>query len=273
MALFKNIRTVLIIFLGIVNFFILMVFGSDMQSVRAKIVFLDVGQGDATLILAENDDQVLIDGGDGKRIMDELGKNMPFYDHTIELVVITHPDSDHAGGLIEVLKYYEVDEILQTRYSCDTQICKELDAVISEKGIKRRYAQFGQMIHAGDQSAEILHFGDAGTGASDDNNDSIVLKASINGKTILLMGDAGSLVESDLIRRGIDIDSDILKVSHHGSKSATSAEFIEKVSPQKAIISVGKNKYGHPSDDVLNRLKNVNIEVLRTDISGDVAVE
>lgn len=240
----------------------------------ARIAFLDVGQGDATLILAENDNQVLIDGGDGKKIMDKLGEYMPFYDHSIEMVVITHPDSDHIGGLVEVLKYYDVNEILQTQFSCDTQICRELDRVVSDKKISRRYAEFGQIIHVGGQKAEVLYLGAGSANVQDDNENSIILKAWINGRSILLMGDAGFKTEGELISKNINIDSDILKVSHHGSKSATSVEFIEEVSPQRTIISVGRNnKYGHPSEVVLNRLRNANIEVLRTDESGDVVIE
>lgn len=271
--LLKNKKTLIFLLLGVVNFFALMAFASDIYNGHEKIIFLDVGQGDATLIMGENGDQVLVDGGNGKNIMEKLGKYMPFYDHKIEIVVITHPDSDHAAGLIEVLKYYDVGQIVATRYSCDTLMCKELDAVISGKKIKKTYAEFGQTIRARGKMAEVLHFKDPASNTQNDNDNSIVLKAEVNGKTILMMGDAGVGVERDLVRRGINIDSDILKVSHHGSKSASSDEFIGKVSPQEAIISVGKNKYGHPSEEVLNRLINANIEVLRTDVSGDIVIE
>lgn len=258
---------------AIINILALIAFGDSKYDRSARIIFLDMGQGDATLILAENDNQVLIDGGDGKKIMNKLGQYMPFYDRKIELLIITHPDSDHIGGLIDVIKYYDINEIMMTKYSCDTDICKELDKVITEKAIMKKYAKSGQTIYAGSQTLKILNPLDDKINANDNNDNSIVIKTIINGKILLLSGDAGFKIENELSTLNINIDSDILKISHHGSKNATSGTFIEKVSPEKAIISVGKNRYGHPSKDVLNRLKNANISILRTDEAGDIIIE
>lgn len=258
---------------AIINILALIAFGDSKYDGPARIIFLDVGQGDATLILAENDNQVLIDGGDGKKIMNKLGQYMPFYDHKIELLIITHPDSDHIGGLIDVIKYYDIKEIMMTKYSCDTDICKELDRVVTEKTISKKYGKSGQTIYAGNQMLKILNPVHDDIKVNDDNDNSIVLKTMINNKALLLMGDAGFKIENELSMLGINIDADILKISHHGSKNATSGTFIEKVSPQKAVISVGKNRYGHPSQDVLNRLKNASINILRTDEAGDIIIE
>lgn len=257
----------------IINILALIAFGDSKYDRSARIIFLDVGQGDAALVLAGNDNQILIDGGDGKKIMDKLGQYMPFYDHKVELIIITHPDSDHIGGLIEVTKNYDIGEIMQTKYTCDTDICRELDRIIFEKAITKRYARAGQTIYVSNQMLKILHPDDENANVNDDNDNSVVLKARINDKTLLLMGDAGFVVENELIRQKINIDSDILKVSHHGSRNGTSNIFLEKVSPEKAVISVGKNRYGHPSQDVLNRLKNANISMLRTDEAGDIIIE
>lgn len=268
-----NKKLILFILIGVINLMVFIAFGNVIYDNHDKMVFLDVGQGDATLMISKNNNQVLIDGGDGKKIMDKLGKYIPFYDRTIELVVITHPDSDHISGLVDVMKYYDVEEILQAEYSCNTDVCIELDKVISDKKIKRRYAEFGQVINVGNMKAKILYVKSDEKKTVDDNDSSVIMKAEVNGKSAILMADAGFSVERDLKRLKVDIDSDILKVSHHGSKYATSAEFIEDISPQKAIISVGKNKYGHPAEEVIHRLENANIEVFRTDISGDIEIE
>ena len=269
----KNKKNIFFLLLAFINILGYIAFATNNYDSRAKIIFFDVGQGDSTLILAENDNQVLIDGGDGKKIMDKLGQYMPFYDHTIELLVITHPDSDHIGGLVEVIQNYDVKEVMQTKYSCDSDICKELDAIMSKKKILKRYAAAGQTIYAGNQTLQVLFPEDENISENDDNDNSIVLRADINGKAILLMADAGFKTENSLMERNVNLRADMLRISHHGSKNATSLKFIEKVSSKKAIVSVGKNKYGHPSQDVLNRLKNINISVLRTDEVGDISVE
>ena len=249
------------------------------QSPRA--IFLDVGQGDAAMIDAGNDIQILIDGGDGKNILERLGKNMPFYDKKIELVIMTHPDKDHIGGLVEVLKYYEVGQVLETGIECEKAICKEWDKLIEEKNIPVKYAQFGQRIKAGNIEMAVLYpFENLKDKKVKNSNDaSIVLKLVFErglqseSADILLTGDAGFPVEKELLNKNIDLESKILKVSHHGSKYATSNEFLQAVNPEKAIVSVGKNSYGHPAKELLNRLKNMSIEIFRTDETGDVIFE
>ena len=271
---------------------------------KTKIIFLDIGQGDAAMIDIPKDTQILIDGGDGKDILNKLGEHLPFYDRKIELVIMTHPDKDHIGGLVEVLKYYEVEQILETGIKCEKAICEEWDKLIEEKNIPVKYAEFGQRIKAGNIEMVVLYpFENLKDKEVKDSNDaSIVLKLVINdslfkvgennGKnqkilkqpfdklrmtkndnSFLLTGDAGFPVEKDLISQSINLESRILKVSHHGSKNATSNEFLKLVNPEKAIISVGKNSYGHPAKELLNRLKNMSVEIFRTDETGDWILE
>jgi competence protein ComEC len=228
-----------------------------------------------------NNIQILIDGGDGKNILDKLGEHLPFYDRKIELVIMTHPDKDHIGGLVEVLKYYEVEQILETGIECEKAICKEWDKLIKEKNIPVKYAQFGQRIKAGNIEMAVLYpFKNLKDEKVKDSNDaSIVLRLILeqglqpDNATILLTGDAGFPVEKDLISQNINLEAKILKVSHHGSKYGTSNDFLKLVKPEKAIISVGKNSYGHPAKELLNRLKNMSIEIFRTDQMGDVIFE
>ncbi len=248
---------------------------------KTKIIFLDIGQGDAAMIDIPKDTQILIDGGDGKDILNKLGEHLPFYDRKIELVIVTHPDKDHIGGLVEVLKYYEVEQILETGIKCEKAICEEWDRLIEEKDIPVKYAEFGQRIKAGNIEMVVLYPFEnlEGKEVKDSNDASIVLKLileqglQLDNTTILLTGDAGFPVEKDLISQSINLESRILKVSHHGSKNATSSEFLKLVNPEKAIISVGKNSYGHPAKELLNRLKNMSVEIFRTDETGDWILE
>lgn len=251
------------------------------KSEKTKIIFLDIGQGDAMLIDTSRDTQILIDGGNGKDILNKLGEHLPFYDRKIELVIMTHPDKDHIGGLVEVLKYYEVEQVLETGIKCEKAICEEWDRLIEEKNIPVKYAEFGQRIKTGNIEMVVLYpFENLKDQEVKNSNDtSIVLKLFLerglqpDNMTILLTGDAGFPVEKDLISQNINLESQILKVSHHGSKYGTSNEFLQIVHPEKAIISVGKNSYGHPAKELLNRLKNVSIEIFRTDKTGDWILE
>ncbi|MCK4891059.1 MAG: MBL fold metallo-hydrolase [Candidatus Pacebacteria bacterium] len=240
-----------------------------------RVTFLNVGQGDAALIEIGNDMQILIDGGDGKNILDKLGEHMSFYDRKIELVILTHPDKDHMGGLIEILKYYEVEQILETGIICETAICQEWDKLIEEKNISVKYAQFGQRIKAGNIKMTVLYPFEnlQDKKAENDNESSIILRIDTENDSYLLTGDSGFKTEKKLIDENINIKAKVIKISHHGSKNATSNEFLRLVNPQKAVVSVGKNSYGHPAQELLNRLKNMNVAIFRTDEEGDVIFE
>ncbi len=244
---------------------------------RPRVIFFDVGEGDAIMIDVSPDTQILVDGGDGKDILNKLGKYMPFYDKEVELLIMTHPDKDHMGGLVEVLKYYKVDQILETGTECRTDICKEWEKLVKEKNIPVRYAEFGQNIEVANRiNMSVLYpfenLKDKKT--ENDNNSSIVMKLVLNDDSrkdsFLLTADAGFEVENDLLEGNINVESEVIKISHHGSKNATSNKFLRAVRPKKAVISVGKNRYGHPSEKLLNRLTNMKIEIFRTDEKGDL---
>lgn len=247
--------------------------GRDVGSeARAEVIFLDVGQGDAILI-QEGNLQILIDGGDGRHILGRLGEFMPWSDRKIELMIVTHPDKDHMGGLIKVLENYEVGEILEPGISCSKDICEKWDQLISGKNISSTDAMAGMDIQfEEDVHITILYPFEnlSGRTFSNSNEASIVMKATVEGRKYLLTGDMESKAEKALIGANLDLDVDVLKISHHGSKSATTPEFLQETTPEKAVISVGKNSYGHPAEEILTRLRNMNIEVLRTDEAGSV---
>ena len=155
---------------------------NEIKNEKTRIIFLDIGQGDAMMIDTLRDTQILIDGGDGKDILNKLGEHLPFYDRKIELVILTHPDKDHLGGLVEVLKYYEVEQILETGIKCEKAICEEWDKLIEEKNIPVKYAEFGQRIKAGNIEIAVLYpFENLKDKEVKDSNDaSIVLKLVVN---------------------------------------------------------------------------------------------
>jgi competence protein ComEC len=241
------------------------------HSKELKIIFLDVGQGDAVLI-SQGSKQILIDGGrDGKLLLEKLGKYIPFWDREIEVVVATHPDQDHIGGLISVLRSYRIDAVIKTNDQSESQTFKTFSDEVNKTQIIE--AKKGVAIKLSDEAeAEVVYpiTSIENSNAENSNDNSVIVKLNFGENRFLFMSDLPSAKENE-IGKNSDLRADILKVSHHGSKYATGDEFLTAVAPQKAVISVGKNNmYGHPNQEVLDRLKNHNVEVLRTDKRGDI---
>ncbi len=240
-----------------------------------EVIFFDIGQGDAIFIETPNNYQILIDGGPTSAILEKLGKEMPFWDRTIDLVVLTHPEHDHIAGLIEVLKRYEVDYILWTGILRNTGEYKEWKRLIEEEIVQVKIAKANQKIFFPETFLDVLYpFEDLeGKDFKNTNNTSIALRLVFNNHSFIFTGDLYKSVERKLVDRGLYLDSDVLKVGHHGSKTSSCEEFLEKVKPEIAVISAGKeNSYGHPHPEVLEVLDKYDITVLRTDIDGDIKI-
>ncbi|HEB01383.1 MAG TPA: MBL fold metallo-hydrolase [Candidatus Portnoybacteria bacterium] len=241
-----------------------------------EIIFFDVGQGDAIFIETPNGNQVLIDGGPDTSVLAKLGKELPFYDRTIDLIILTHPDEDHLAGLVEVLKRYQVDQILTTGILCQTAVCQKWTELIKEKDIPIKIAQAGQIIDLGSEIAMIVLYpfeNLSGQEVKKKNNTSIITRLVYGQNSFLFAGDAERLVERRLLEQNIYLDSDVLKVGHHGSKTSSSQLFLENVSPQIAVISVGRdNRWSLPAATILERLEGLDIEIYRTDLDRDVEV-
>lgn len=239
-----------------------------------EVDFFDVGQGDAIFIEAPNGNQVLIDGGPDETILEKLGQELPFYDRSIDLVVLTHPEADHINGLIEVLKNYQVEHILYTGVVRDTSAYKEWSRLIREKGIPFTVAQVGQIIYLSPQIKLMVLWPSqdlSGQSLKNNNNASVVAQLVYGQAEFLLTGDIEKETERELAGSGINLASDVLKASHHGSKTSTTQEFLSKASPRVVVICAGrKNPYGHPHPSVLERLKNV--KVYGTYKDGDIEV-
>ncbi len=243
---------------------------------KLHMYFLDIGQGDSTLIKTPNNHQILIDGGPKNYVLQELDKVMPFFDKTIDLVVITHPHADHIDGLVEVLKRYEVDAVLISGVDYESPSYDEFLKVVAEKNIQIYIAKKSEDFSFGNVFLDVIYPDKSifGKKFQDLNNSSIVIKILYGGKKILMTGDMAFEEENLLIKTGLNLNADILKVGHHGSKTSSSREFLNLVKPEIAIIqSENGNSFGHPSKEALNRLKAAGVQqIYRNDIDGLIEI-
>jgi competence protein ComEC len=203
-----------------------------------------------------------------------LAREIPFWDKTIDLIILTHPEKDHIIGLLEVLKRYKVENVLWTGIVRDIPEYKEWLSLIEKANVK--IAKAGQKISCKNCKWKIEVFYPfeslKGMEFEDSNNTSIVSKLIFGNSSFLFTGDIYKDVEESLALTSFDLNSKILKVAHHGSKTSSSEKFLERVSPEIAVISVGENEYGHPDKEVLEILEKYGIKTLRTDLEGDIKI-
>jgi competence protein ComEC len=234
-----------------------------------RIIFFDVGQGDAILI-SEGGNQVLIDGGrSGQVLVEHLGRYLPFWDRRIEAVVATHPDEDHIGGLIGLLDAYRVGAFLETNVRSESKTYRILQQRLAERQVRKVETFEGLTVRFSDALLEALlpRVSFDPVSVKDTNATSIVLKLLVYETVFLFTGDLPSEREGEIRTDRVNV----LKVGHHGSKSSTGEEFLERLRPEQAVLSVGKeNRYGHPAPEVLGRLRQARVKILRTDESGDI---
>ena len=251
-------------------------------SQKLHLIACDVGQGDA-ILLSKGFTQILIDGGPNSKVLDCLSGNLPFWDRTIELIIATHADKDHIGGLVDVIERYSVNMIISNSIIVDTNVFKNFRKQILDKKIPVYSPQKGEKIKTNGVEFTVLwppeKLGDISiwqenskekvlgkTNIKDGrNDDSIVLHLKYKDFDAILTGDITSKVEKKIIQDYQFQDIEVLKVAHHGSKHSSCSEFLNAVNPRIAIISVGKNPWGHPTKEVLNRLQSIGAKVLRTD--------
>ena len=238
-----------------------------------KIIFFDVGQGDAILLTDSKNSQILIDGGPDDKVLEKLGQVMPFWDKTVEMIILTHPDKDHLTGLNYVLENYQVKRIVFSQTVKETDNYQSfLDLAKTESGAEIILPE-AKVIEVAPQFAlEIVNPSEANENNLTDNDLSIVIRLTSPMQSVLLTGDLETKGERYLIRQNVYIKADVLKVGHHGSKSSSSVNWLTAVSPKQAVISVGRdNRYGHPHQEVLERLSNT--EILRTDEKGNIEID
>jgi len=269
---------VLILFSFFSFMVIFFVFLSSFLDDRTKIVFCDVGQGDAAYIRIKNKIDVLIDAGPDQKILSCLGKYMPFWDRKIELAFLSHPNRDHYNGYFFITDRYKIDKFITVDSPIVSKTYKKLLQKISEKKIPLLFNVFGDKILLGKGDSRIaptilFFWPPADFKSYNDNDYSSVFIFQENGFRLLFTGDASPFVLSRLSHGPLG-KIDILKVPHHGSKNGLIKNFLDLADPSIAVISVGKNNsYGHPHQQVLDMLKAKNINIRRTDVEGDVLFE
>lgn len=233
---------------------------------------LEVGQGDALFIESPTGIQVLVDAGPGSAVLQSLPRVMGLTDRSLDAVVATHPDADHIGGFVELLGRYSVGAFVEPGIVKDTATAKKVSALVSEHNIERVVARAGMVMELGAGAMlEVLYPNRDVTniGSNKANEGAVVLRLTYGTTCALLMADVSAAVERQLAAQ-YDLGCDILKVGHHGSRFSSADSFVQEVAPAVAIISVGKNSYGHPTSQALSVLEKYNAEILRTDQKGTV---
>lgn len=252
----QNIKIYFLLLLIIFNIFIFYaIYYIDSSSL--SVSFLDVGQGDAIFIKSPSGRQMLVDGGPNGSVLRELGKIMPFYDRSIDVVLATHADQDHIGGLVEVLKRFKVDLFIETNATSTSAVYVELENLLKEKKIKKEIIITPEILTLDSNVDFDILFPNQNTANWETNDASIVGKLIYGNNSFLLTGDLPQKLEKVLVNEyGSFLKSDVLKVGHHGSKNSSSEIFIHTVLPTYSIISAGlDNRYGHPAPETLEILK------------------
>lgn len=238
-----------------------------------QVSFLDVGQGDAILIQTPRGSQVLLDGGPDKAAVSELQKLMPAFDRTIDLAIVSNPDKDHIAGFLEIFKRYSVDAEIEPGTKKDTDVYQTLRSMVLEEKIPTIYARKGMRFYIDEDVVLEIFFPDRDVSTFSANDGSLVAKLQYKDVCFMLQGDATAIVERTILSNGSNINCEVLKAGHHGSDTSSSKSYVEKVSPQIAVISAGKdNRYGHPHKKVLEIFSALNIPVLRTDEMGTITL-
>ena len=257
-----------------------------------KVDFFDVGQGDSAFIQTPEGHKILIDGGPSSAVLQKLSERMPFWDKSIDLIILTQPEKEHMTGLLDVLQKYRVNYFLWTGVVKSGAENKKLADILEKlQGTRQNFMLASlfsentkvittiarQEIKAGDVLIETLYPFEnlEGKELKNTSNDTCIVSKLIFGKSSFLFTcDISSVAEKKIINSKEDVLSDVLKVAHHGSKYSTSDIFLEAAEPKIAVISAGaKNTYGHPTPEVLQRLEKFGIKILRTDKDGDVKME
>ena len=265
----RNHLIIFFVFLAVFDLFIwsLVVFGGPNKN--AEIYFFDIGQGDSEMVILPGNVKVLIDGGPDKKILSELADVLSPTDRYIDLIVLSHPQMDHFAGLIDVLKRYEVGAFIYNGREGEAKAFKDLKEVLKENSALKIVLAQGDKIKYQENIFDVLSPAKEFLASKELNDTTLVLKLNIGNFRALFTGDIGENIEKYLVKN-FDIETDVLKVGHHGSKFSSSAEFLSEVKSKISVIEVGKNSYGHPTAQTLARLANIGSQVFRTDLDGAV---
>jgi len=253
------------------------------ENKQFKMIFFNIGQGDSALIRFSDGEKMLVDCGPDRKVLSKLGKYLPFFDRKIDYLVVSHPDNDHYAGCVDVLKNYEVKNVFINGITKEQDgYWRTWDSVLhSEGAIIKVVTDPFQLDIAGTKLNFLTPDQSFPLASMSDNDHSIIFKL-INDKTsALFTGDMEQPLENDLLAKYCSstpldcpaISADILKVGHHGSDSSSGKDFLAAVDPKIAVVSVGKNTFGHPSFRVLKKLERIGAEIWRTDEKDDIIIK
>lgn len=236
------------------------------------VVFLDVGQGDSIFIQSPNGTQLLIDAGRDSSVLRGLAKVMSFSDRDLDYILTTHPDADHISGFVEVLERYDVSRVIRTENESDTPIWQAVKRAINNEGSEVYFARRGQRYDLGGGVVLEILFPDIDTTDMESNTSSIVAILIYGDTAFIFTGDSPKSIEEYLVLvEGEYLESDVLKVGHHGSRTSTAEDFLAEVQPTYAVVSAGKdNSYGHPHVEVTDLLFNYGVETISTAEVGNI---
>lgn len=262
-----NLMLTVSILIGSVSFTPITILAAPDKVDEMKVHFIDVGQGDATLITCGNH-SMLIDTGDdskGTAIQNYLQKQKV---DRLDYLILTHPDTDHIGGAPVIISKFSINKVFVSNFEKDNKTYLKLIQALDDRSLKYITPEVGSQYSLGTAKITIV----APNGEYDNPNDSSISLVIKNGNNkFLFTGDASENAENDILDNGIDISADVYKVGHHGSKYSTSEEFFNTVNPTYAVISCGSdNSYGHPHAETLNILRMNGVNVYRTDEDGTI---
>ena len=263
-----------VILLGLCIF----LFSLDWRSSHRELTFaiLDVGQGDALFIESPTGTQVLLDGGPPRKILGRLAQIMPSFDRTIDAIIMSHPDADHISGFSDVLSSYKVGEIFESGIATDSKIYQNIKNEAERQKIASILARRGMRLSLGGGVVIDILFPDGYVYDWETNTGGIVAKLSYGDTSVMLAGDAPTVTEKMILAEtSVEfLKSAMLKTGHHGSRTSSSPEFVQAVSPRYAFLSAGKeNTYGHPHQEVLGLLYQVGARIFRTDLEGTIIMK
>ena len=240
-----------------------------------KIIFLDVGQGDSTLIITPNGRKILVDAGKYSSISEKISNHIGFLDRSIDMVIATHPDSDHVTGFNTLIDEYDIGYFVHSGLLAGSPIYRTIASKVRDKNVSTITAYAGEIIEVDTNMFIEILSPYLNQKIDEPNNHSVVVKINYLDTSILLTGDASIIVEQNLVSLyGERLQSDILKLGHHGSKTSTSSNFVQTVQPEYGIISAGcNNTFGHPHAAVLRTLDDYGVTDISTCEQGDIVFE
>ncbi len=259
----------LLVFGNIFTYWIIFDF---LEGSRGEVSFLSIGQGDAELVQIPAGN-ILIDAGPDAKILSELDKSLSFYDRTIDLFILSHPNRDHFNGLFDVLERYKVRAVMFDNLSYSDSLFQKLLKELKQRDILIIKGIAGTKVNWENQDSLLVVYPKTMVSSKQDPNKfSLIANLILDKNCFLFTGDIDSAQEKkilSLISCPVN-NSRILKVAHHGSRYSSCTQFLKEFNPQIAIIEVGENRYGHPHPDVIQRLTDIGAQIFRTDLDGTI---